>query len=45
MVLVPIGVFVGLLWLANKRAKAIQAKRLNDQAHPAASDPPATGAD
>lgn len=45
MVLVPIGVFVGLLSLANKRAKAIQAKRLNDQAHPAASDPTATGAD
>jgi hypothetical protein len=45
MVLVPIGVFVGLLSLANKRAKAIQAKRLNDQAHPAASDTTATGAE
>ena len=27
MVLVPIAIFVGLLLLANKRAKAIQAKR------------------
>lgn len=27
LVLVPIGLFVGLLLLANKRAKAIQAKR------------------
>jgi len=27
MVLVPIALFVGLLLLANKRAKAIQAKR------------------
>jgi hypothetical protein len=44
-VLVPIAVFVGLLLLANKRAKAIQAKRLSDQARPAASDPPATGTD
>ena len=45
MVLVPIAVFVGLLLLANKRAKAIQAKRLNDQAHPEASDQPAPGGD
>jgi hypothetical protein len=45
MVLVPIAVFVGLLLLANKRAKAIQAKRLNGQAHPDASDPPAPGGD
>jgi hypothetical protein len=45
LVLVPIAVFVGLLWLANKRAKAIQAKRLNDQAQPDASAPPAPGAD
>ena len=42
LVLVPI---VGLLWLANKRAKAIQAKRLNDQAQPDPSAPPAPGAD
>jgi hypothetical protein len=45
MVLVPIAVFVGLLLLAYKRAKAIQANRLNDQAHPEASDPPAPGGD
>ncbi len=40
LVLVPIAVFVGLLSLAYKRAKAIQAKRLSDQAHPDASTPP-----
>ncbi len=45
MVLVPIAVFVGLLLLANKRAKAIQAKRLSGQTHPDASDPPAPGGD
>ncbi len=45
LVLVPIAVFVGLLWLANKRAKAIQAKRLNGQAQPDPSAPPAPGAD
>lgn len=31
MVLVPIAFFVGLLLLANKRAKAIQAKRLAER--------------
>jgi hypothetical protein len=36
MVLVPIALFVGLLLLANKRAKAIQAKR-------AQTDPTAKG--
>ena len=36
MVLVPIAIFVGLLLLANKRAKAIQAKR-------AQTDPTAKG--
>ena len=45
LVLVPIAVFVGLLLLANKRAKAIQAKRLNDQARPDANAPPIPGAD
>lgn len=38
MVLVPIGLFVGLLLLANKRAKAIQAKRLEDASRPEAGD-------
>lgn len=28
MVLIPIAAFVGLLWLATRRAKAIQAQRL-----------------
>jgi len=37
MVLVPIAIFVGLLLLANKRAKAIQAKRA--QTDPAPEDP------
>ena len=45
LVLVPIAVFVGLLLLANKRAKAIQAKRLNGQAQPDANAPPAPEAD
>ncbi len=40
LVLVPIAVFVGLLSLAYKRAKGIQAKRLSDHAHPDASTPP-----
>ena len=31
LVLVPIGLFVGLLWLANRRARALQAKRLAEQ--------------
>ena len=37
MVLVPIALFVGLLLLANKRAKAIQAKRA--QTDPVPEDP------
>lgn len=39
MVLVPIGLFVGLLSLANKRAKAIQAKRRDELANSDDSDP------
>ncbi|MEX1218416.1 MAG: hypothetical protein WEA11_07860 [Acidimicrobiales bacterium] len=31
MVLVPIALFVGLLWLATRRAKALQAKRSRPQ--------------
>lgn len=43
MVLVPIGLFVGLLSLANKRAKAIQAKRLDEASSSEASDPSTPG--
>lgn len=43
MVLVPIGLFVGLLLLANKRAKAIQAKRLEEASRSEASDPSTPG--
>ena len=39
MVLVPIALFVGLLSLANKRAKAIQAKRRDELANSDDSDP------
>jgi hypothetical protein len=45
MVLVPIALFIGLLSLANKRAKAIQAKRLKEQESSAASDPSTPGSD
>ena len=45
MVLVPIALFVGLLSLANKRAKAIQAKRLAEQPPSEAIDPSTTGSD
>ena len=45
MVLVPIALFVGLLSLANKRAKAIQAKRLAEQPTSEAIDPSTTGSD
>ena len=45
MVLVPIALFVGLLMLANKRAKAIQAKRLAEQPTSEAIDPSTTGSD
>lgn len=31
MVLVPIGLFVGLLMIANRRAKAIQSKRMEER--------------
>lgn len=37
MVLAPIAVFAGLLWLANRRATAIQAER---QARAGGTDPP-----
>ncbi len=43
MVLVPIGLFVGLLLLANKRAKAIQAKRREDASPTEASEPSTPG--
>lgn len=45
MVLVPIALFVGLLSLANKRAKAIQAKRREELAHSNDTEPPAPGSD
>ena len=31
LVLVPIALFVGLLWLANRRARALQAARRAEQ--------------
>ncbi len=42
MVLVPIAIFVGLLLLANKRAKAIQAKRAQTDSMPEGSERPET---
>jgi hypothetical protein len=39
MVLVPIALFVGLLSLANKRAKAIQSKRREELAQSDEADP------
>ena len=45
MVLVPIALFVGLLSLANKRAKAIQAKRLAEHSSSEAIDPSTPGSD
>lgn len=45
MVLVPIGLFVGLLSLANRRAKAIQAKRLEEQQRAQESDSSTSGSD
>jgi hypothetical protein len=41
LVLVPIGLFVGLLLLANKRAKAIQAKRQAERQTPETGQPDA----
>lgn len=41
LVLVPIGLFVGLLLLANKRAKAIQAKRQAERQTPESGQPEA----
>lgn len=41
LVLVPIGLFVGLLLLANKRAKAIQAKRQTERQTPESGQPEA----
>lgn len=41
LVLVPIGLFVGLLLLANKRAKAIQAKRQAERQAPESGQPEA----
>lgn len=45
LVLVPIGLFVGLLLLANKRAKAIQAKRQAARETPDAGRPEAPTAE
>jgi hypothetical protein len=45
LVLVPIGLFVGLLLLANKRAKAIQAKRQATRETPDAGQPEAPAAE
>jgi hypothetical protein len=45
LVLVPIGLFVGLLLLANKRAKAIQAKRQAARETPDAGQPEAPAAE
>jgi hypothetical protein len=45
MVLVPIALFVGLLMLANKRAKAIQAKRIAERSPSEAIDPSTTESD
>ena len=42
MVLVPIALFVGLLFLANRRAKAIQAKRSQKDSTPASPERPET---
>ena len=42
MVLVPIALFVGLLLLANKRAKAIQAKRAQTDSTPESTERPET---
>lgn len=43
MVLIPIGLFVGLLVLATRRAKAIQAKRLSEESRQdRESSPPPT---
>lgn len=39
LVLVPIGLFVGLLALANRRARALQAKRRADRIEHDSSDP------
>lgn len=41
LVLIPIGLFVGLLLLANKRAKAIQAKRRAEAQSPETGQPEA----
>lgn len=40
MVLVPIALFVGLLALANKRAKALQAQRQQERAETGGSTEP-----
>lgn len=43
LVLVPIALFVGLLALANRRAKALQAKRQSEQrAQTTSADAPTT---
>ena len=42
MVLAPIAIFVGLLLLANKRAKAIQAKRAQTDPTPEGPERPET---
>ena len=43
LVLVPIGLFVGLLWLANRRARALQAKRLAEQNESESNSPGQAG--
>lgn len=43
LVLVPIGLFVGLLWLANRRARALQAKRLAEQNESKSNSPGQAG--
>lgn len=43
LVLVPIGLFVGLLWLANRRAQALQAKRLAEQNESESNSPGQAG--
>ena len=38
-ILVPISLFAGLLWIANRRASAMEAERERDEAETASPDP------